>query len=541
MVNKKDVGKGAESFTVCSNCYYDLTIKIYDDCNTRIDSITEPIKIGSDSVDCNNLGLQSGKLDVDFAKVGEYSISFEFAFNRKVIDNFTQEYISKGQNCKTIKREFDFIKVYLDSLDLSGLFSDCRNCKEALGTKSIFTKRVTSTVLALEVDSSSVMNPDFIAWAGTKYDGLITNCERLQDSCLLNASPCERYEILMSMDIIPGGQFSLYDEDGTALEPQLNILDRYWRTEFPSSDPESDLYKSELITLEDGSTTSPYAADFDAKKMIAFWKQEWALKFLKYHPEFCKLQFCRSNTTYYSWDIRVKDKITKANQISSIPGAGNLTYDTNNGAWLLAADPFFKTTGPGRDYLAAMQADLQSYSQNVLAISSPQAQVKGLSQFVDYMLYCANPAGTANTTKSDNSWNTCTPDNNCRVPDREWVYYRDSYFELKEKYYKAVRDNGPCKDACLTGTPLSLAAPGILTTKDFVIRGEDDSEGCNDNEMKLSVSYKEGAVRIPVTVEIYIPASETMVLQFNPGDSKKVFCVRRGYPKSIIKVSGVKQ
>jgi hypothetical protein len=346
----------------------------------------------------------------------------------------------------------------------------------------------------------------------------------------------------MLEDVSPGGQYALFGNNGEILEPELHVLAINWRTEFPVSEPGSALYKSEVVTLENGSITSPYASNFTLPMLVKYWKPEWAEQFLKYHPEFCKLQFCQSTSSYLTWDNRVNEQINAATAISSIPGASNLQYDPGNSSWLLTADPYFKAGAPGAGYFTSMQNDLQQYTSRVLGYVS--ATSKGLTQFVDYQLYCADRKGTTNTAGNANSWDNCAPDPACRVPDREWQLYRETYFELKEKYYWYVRDNTTCAgSSCIIGSPyvVNITSAGLPVARDFGISKYEGNEPlCGADEQMVSISYLTGPIKSSVNLEIYYPGQSTpQIVQFEWGDTRKVICIPANVPLSTVKISKV--
>lgn len=526
------------AFQPCSNCHYELSIKIKNDCNETVYETIQPVKIGSETPNENDAGTYSDTFNVNFAAPGEYYISFSLALNKNVIENFTEEFITQGQASGAVSKEFDFIETYLKASDFSGGFSDCRTCITALGTKELFTEMFLQKLAIEEVDSTSINNQGFVTWIGSVYDSLKTNCIALQAYCY--EYPCAEFEKLMLEDVAPGGQYALFDIHGGILEPEINAIAMNWRTEFPVSAAGSPLYDSDLITLENGDITSPYAAGFTLDLLVQYWKQEWASKFLKYHPEYCKLQFCQTNSNLFSWDEQIKEQINTATEIALIPGAQNLQYDAGNAAWLLAADPFFKAGAPGAAYYSNMQNDLVQYTSSVLGYTS--ASSKSLTGFIDYLLYCSDTKGTTNTVGNSNPWNNCMPEINCRVPDKEWQQYRDTYFEIKEKYYRYVRDNTTCAGSvCVIGSPYVFNLTRAITIKDFAVSEYTGGEPlCSPAERMVSVSYLPGPVFQPVTVEIYYPGQASdLSVPFNLGETRKIVCIPGNVPVNTVKVSEV--
>ena len=521
----------SNTFKPCSNCYYDLHVVVTNDCNEPLYSTTSAIQIGSRNSDCNDSGVESRSFSVVFDKVGEYFISFRFALNRDVIDNYTDEFISKGLTAEALKTRPKFILENLIKTDFSGLFSDCKTCLDMLGDTTHFKTEMTERYHQLEVDSTVVTRADYSAWLGSLYTVLKGRCDSMQSSCTNN--PCQEYERLMLEDVSPGGQYSLFDKDGNALEAEINVLHRFWSVIFPPADPTSTTYRAELIVDEDGSETSPYARDFYPQKMIKYWKDEWALKFLKYHPEYCKLEFCNSTANNLRWNEKLNETDV-AEYIAERSGTQGLEYQSN-AEWLLDADPFFKQGMPGFTDYTYIKEDLQNYTHKVLKFTSQP--VKGISSFVDYMLYCADPKWKTTAT-GQNTWSSCAPDTSCRVVDREWQYYRDIYFEVKDAYYKKARDRY-CGSICPVGSPFVYSTTKKISTYDFAI-AEISGGNCSSIEKRYKVEYLPGNLTKVVKVSIYYPGQgAAVVIDFNDGASEKEICLPNKVPAKGVLISGV--
>jgi RHS repeat-associated protein len=422
--------------TICSNCYYELKIKVYDDCNVKVYENDDLIKIGSATSNCNLIGVNTGNIDVPMEKIGTYYISFELSLNPDVISSYTDDFIARNTNLKTL---FQFILAQLQRADFFACYSECLTCQESLGAKTAFVAKLVGKLESSGVNvtvNAAAIN----TWAGGLYDALYNKCQTLRATCL--PSPCANLRKLLEGDVSPGGQYALFNAAGQPLETQVNVLYQNWRTEFKILPKDSARYQASLFQLEDGSYTSPHDAAFTLQMLVRYWKDEWAAKLVKYHPESCALTDCENNTTYLQWDEKVKTMYPTA---ASIPGIKpGLQYQAANASWLLAADPFF-TPGTG-DY-NRFKADLDNYSRQVLKATDTRLVNKGLTQYVDYQLYCADKSGNTNTTvivDTVDTWNKCIPVSACRVPDREWVMYREMYFELKEKYYREKRRSIGC-------------------------------------------------------------------------------------------------
>ncbi len=542
------------SFAVCSNCHYELTIKVFDDCNNVVYANAHPVQIGAVTSNCTDTAAYRDSISLPISTVGEYHISFTFAFNKNVIENYVDNFISQGNGSGYLRKEFSFIQPYLDKIDYTGCLSDCKNSLNILGTRSDFTTMFTAKLRELKVDSATLTTTAYNTWLNNKYDSLHVIATNIHNSC--HISPCDAVRQQMLEDVSPGGQYALFSGTNT-LEPGLNVLAASFKTTVFNNLPSTDsLYRQNLVTLNDGTVTSPYDASFTLPMLITYWQDKWAELFLAYHPEYCKLLFCYANSDSYAWDDLVKQSINKASDIPNIPvpsGLSPLAYSLSNSAdYLLTADAFFASGGNGNRYLTEMRNDLLNYSTNVLGMSSgPPA--KSLTQFVDFGLYCADTTHTWRTNTSYSStdtWTNCNVDTACRVPDREWNSYKEFYFQLKAQFYKRLRDSS-CATYCPVGVPVSFNMAATSTCPDaanFAIGSYNIADStqlaCDSLHRSVSVRYMPGGVSGAVAISLYYPAGADTTglphsLHFAIGDSVKIFCVPLSIPVSGIHISAV--
>lgn len=441
---------GEGTFKPCSNCFYNLTITVTDDCGNPVPfNKTMPVKIGSETANCNDNGLFEETLILPFTAIGSYYITFEFALDKNVIERFTDTYIEGGKQAGVIKKKQAFILNYFNETNFIDCFADCKTARSKLGTLAAFTAMFKSKLTDLGEDPE--LYSSYIAGLYASLSGAVTAIEA---ACMsAPVSPCEIYRVPMLADVSPGGQYALMDSLGNFIEPETNVITNKFRNGVFNVNASTDPFYS--VTKDDGSITSPFEASFTIEDLKKYWRPEWAELFLPSHPEYCKLLFCNNNTASMNWD----EKLRNTDLASAIPSvAGSVTFSNTLSTWLLPADPFFNG-GPGAGYLSAMTADLNNYSTNVLGLNAGAAVVKGLSKFVDYQLYCADSTATTYQTTSDR-WTNCNPKVDCRIPDREWQLYRDMYLELKQKYFEEVRRLTTCSLQCEVGTPISLPATG---------------------------------------------------------------------------------
>lgn len=536
---------------ICSNCYYDLTIKVLNDCNTPIYTTTTPIQLGAKTGNCNGAGTQADSLQVNFPQIGEYYFTFELAFSKTVMENYVDQFVIQGQQNGFLRKEFSFITPYLEALDYKSCLSDCQTCEQSLGARADFITAFNKKLIRLDVDSVSVMGAAFQTWVDNKYTSLKAYCDSLSATCVTQAaSYCDRYEKPMLDDVSPGGQYALFDTALNPVEPAINVISNNWRTEFPVETSGQADYQATPVTLPDGSITSPYDQNFTLAMLVTYWKADWATKFLKYHPEYCKLTFCTITSAYKTWDQNVQDNYDSAAAISTIPGApAGLHYDYTDAAFLAAADPYFQDGAPGAVYRTAMQNDLRNFTLNYLKVT--QASTKSLTAFIDFLTYCADPSSNVNTlNNSYNNWDNCSPGADCRVPDREWDSYKTFYFQLKQDYYDKVMASTTCPNTCPVGTPTAMPAsnPCPVPT-DFTITDLSAADGtptvqCTSPQKTVTLTYNPGKVGTAATVTIAYPAGFDAtglptVFSFAAGDVNKTFCIPESLPANSLSVQSV--
>jgi hypothetical protein len=433
------------SYNLCANCYYLMTTTVTDDCGTVVASTSSPVTIGSATANCNGAGTYNNALTVPIGHPGAYNIAIKMAYDPNVIESYAETFIAQGPALGYLQSQFNYIKQrYLDTINVSGCYKDCHTCETLLASQTGFATAISNKCLALGLDPAGVSGSAFTTWVNGLYTSLKAKCDALQSTCTYN-NPCQATETVMEADVSPGGQYALFDTNGSPLEPNINVITQTlpgntaqnWRLVFPIEPPSNPVYQANQFVLPDSTITSPNAAGFTVQQLIQYWQPAWALSFLQYHPEYCQLAQCQRDSVSEKWDMLVQNDYTAATQITLIPGvpAGTVYSHTLSSDWLLQADPFFASGGPGASYFSQMQSDLLNYSVNVLAAPAT-APAKNLMQFVDYALYCQG--GNTNTGGTPDPWTSCTPNASCRLVDREWATYSEYYFNAKQKYYNLL-------------------------------------------------------------------------------------------------------
>jgi hypothetical protein len=437
-------------FNPCSNCFYNLTIKVSDDCGDTV-SIAKvmPIKIGADTVNCEDSGVFNDTVTVNFTSIGSYYITFEFALDKDVIENFTDTYIKSADSAGVIKKKKEFILKHFKNASFIDCFSDCKTARTRLGTLSTFNAMFKDKLIELGEEDTT----GYITYIAELHGSLSLKVDTLEMNCVsAPVSPCDKYRTAMLADVSPGGQYALMDSLGNFIEPEINVITNYFQNGvFNPGNSTDSLY---IVTKDDGNTISAYDNAFTIEDLKKYWRSEWAVLFLPFHPEYCKLNFCNDNSVSMSWDEKLRNTDAHADIPKVTTG---VTFDNLLSDWLLPADPFF--IGNGIAFKPAMENDLNNYTSRVLKLSATMAPAKGLSEFVDYQLYCSDSTATTYQWVVDR-WTTCNPVDSCRVKDREWQLYRDFYLDLKQVYLDSLRNSTTCEGACEIGTPVKLPPSG---------------------------------------------------------------------------------
>ena len=157
-------------------------------------------------------------------------------------------------------------------------------------------------------------------------------------------------------------------------------------------------------------------------------------------------------------------------------------------------------------------------------------QVKSLMSFIDYSLYCANENGAStNASANQDNWDNCLPTITCRVADREWITYRNYYFQLKDKYYTLMR-NASCGTSCQIGQPLTSPLPGAAPIiADFNLVADTAVAACTGYQAVI-VNHGGGSLTQATTVNLYCPGCAPTAVTFNAGDSQHIVCIANNIP-----------
>lgn len=435
-----------ESFTdeciegFCFDCYYDLSIQLYDDCGDLVlDANDDPVidvqtTIGPTTIDdvCTTIvDFVSTVEDVILAK-GNYTIIKKLSLNLDHLDYFTEKYIEHN-TCMTTYEEF--LTEELDGLiDMNCDLSPCE----------------------LEFLDTYGDEESFISEGGTAFEynelfgSFIMDCTK--------PDPCENLLQALMADVSPGGQYAeFYDLTNYQVDPSvfpLSVLNtanqlgtnEHWRN--PAIAYEDQDGNPDYITLAGGSQVVPGHSSVSLATFIHNWKPSWAKSLVQYHPEYCFYESCLENNTSGSndWDYYF-DKTFKFSVALSSGYFNPLDQGTTEGvpaaipANSLNTDPFFNFL-PG----SVHHTDMVNAMQNYFTIGSTTFT---LWEMALLKTFCpdALTEGDANTCLG-----TLDPFGTpgCDV-DVLWETYKRLYKSLKWQFTNEVAVQHSIENYCYNG------------------------------------------------------------------------------------------
>jgi hypothetical protein len=454
----------------CTTCFYNVLIEVKDDCGVVIGSAASAPFSGND-VTCNSHTTVTSDLSLNITAIGEYNITYTLKLSKDVIKQQEDYYIAHNVSLTRLKT---FLAGELNQADLTGCYTECKSCTEKLGTKSQFTVTMKQTLTQLNAEkynNAIDLSNDFASateltnWISVTYDALAAKCASAVAACYV--SPCENKLALLKRDVLPGGQYALYDPiTFDILEKPISVLPHY---------KDANIQAKEFMG-DDGSTIMRISdLHSDADFVKAYIKHpEWADDLVKSHVEYCAYTWCTTHTQVYGFEQQAKAIPTGAAAIAKSWFAASPASLYS----LLDVDEFFGIAPTQNAYYIQMKNDLDNFTatanltlKNAAGTEQP---VRNIRRFIDWMLYCKPAASTGNAA-ADNaaqvaSWNNCTVTSDCRSTGQEWEMYRNYYFQLRSKYVAIQRglENADCGICAIGADPppapsnyaLSVASSG---------------------------------------------------------------------------------
>lgn len=400
----------------CYDCAYDLSITITasDDCNFTPVTITKKNFDFNTPIDelCNSVQIawgntsNTGDNHRQSLKVGTYVISKKLTLNQDILEKYLDNYLKS--NC--VKTVEDFIRIDpTQCMDEEIIHAD-QICSECKNTDKATFKDLHPNMTSAEIDRAFAL-----------YQS------RCRASC---QSECDGLYQQLLGDVSPAGQYGIKFENNHYVSLPSGVLQPNYR--HPNTLPYlNDKGELDLLSIN-GMTFRPEQLTFD--DFIRNWKPSWGHNFVKYHPEYCYLQWCDANAHLMVFNDTLSLG-TLADKPRDVLQNLPLPYNSPQAG---QGDPF----GVGG---TVTLTPTQLLRLNYVNWQEPNpSQRRTLYQFAAQMTYCTDPA-TVNTCNALNLVGTC--------PDKD----TSMYFTLMNLYLSArravlldLRDN-------------SLTAPSVAT------------------------------------------------------------------------------
>jgi RHS repeat-associated protein len=417
------------------DCIYDIEFDITDKCGNRpagftpiTDTLgkitgTYPALTTVRNYNNSSSGPTDNKVDFNFSQilpppttqlavaldVGEYTVTKKLKINQTALRVYLKDYLA---NCANQPSSFDVAEAA--NLNTAGCEFDCKECADAVGaTKAIFAAN----------------NPNLTpAQVDIQYPALIKAC---YEPCAYD-SYCDAAIQSMMLDMSPSGQYAEYKGSGASFDASAyqlsifnadkpnnnNLLPRSTTASAPSwrkpvhyintpvsgssgyydeynvpdrvsvfqTAPGSGVYMPPVVAgavLTAGTGINEFYAKpedlANASDFVANFKPSWAQSLIKYHPEYCYVEWCLKNTT----------------NIANIPIQFN-KYDLSNPNVPVIISPPITTYIKSSDNYDSLYASIDDIDDIDLSLlPSPYGSVNSLDILFSPLTY--DPYWTAGT------------------------------------------------------------------------------------------------------------------------------------------------
>jgi len=413
---------GVQNDKICADCYYDLQIKVTDNCGNPVGQPVTQEAVFTEKTTCDPAPTkQQGQLPVTIQKPGEYNITYQLTLSRKAIDFYADQYLVQNLS---LKKEIDFQRDYIHKVDISGCYNNCATCLADLGSEQDFVTKMSGV---LQQQNNITPNEDDIAWMKSSYKDLLAECTLLQEGCGKTEPPCEEQTQQLRDDVSPGGQYMLYDAATNKFtERDINVFLKN---------------NAALIQTVTVNGVSRIFKDLTEAEVITNWQDSWTDLLLPYHPENvnnCFITDCSINAESELYDknfINTEDvDMAKTNHYWFLDDYVSVV---NN-------DPYFKAGAEGASKKAAFINSLGGYKTTGLDIMS----------FVRWKVYCQQPAPGDYPL----SLTACPRTEACNRQQDEWAVFKTLYYSAKQEI---MDKNTGCNSNALFPDPTAALLPVI--------------------------------------------------------------------------------
>ncbi|MBO9635087.1 MAG: hypothetical protein J7578_18400 [Chitinophagaceae bacterium] len=438
----------------CYDCLYDLQITITSDCNNgklkngvAFDTLIRNFSLANFDTTCVN-NPQAFNVNFEmFLSKGTYEITKKLTVSQQAMNYYRTVFLKRNQ-CITLDSFANEVRK-AQALG-NNCAPECATCLSGLGDWQAFWAQYRQKGGIADIDTLKYKDG-----ALKEYEMAIRACDDLCEK----ATPATDYRKMMLGDLFaPNGQYA----DTAKLDDPRNI---FYHNDIANGKPlRVKPFYQQVISYKDaagnpalvyreatGRMVPPQELTID--EFIANFEESWADSLLKFHPEYCALNYYEVMKPVSEWDRRFL--ATETYGVAKQKGYMNPTGST--------ATPFsyFSASGtadtdPVSTFLGvAFKSSLESALLNYETLNSQSYSMQGFSAYTALCQTGSSPLCASNTADGSylaNSTAICNADK-----DIAWKNFRSFYYQLKKEKILAF-----LKTVCGATVASQLGAEGHI-------------------------------------------------------------------------------
>lgn len=342
---------------LCYHCKYDLKIELRDECNLLHSENELNYNLNSWNANCGQTYPNiTTSFTYNFQEAGAYSITKTLTLNDNMRENYLQDYLAKA-SCKTYN---EFLLEAIAAISFDDCEMTCTECLSNLGSETSFLEDARQDF----IEEGGSTDPD--VWlqsheydiAVALYQELKSKCDYLCDE--LSDKMCDQFYDQMIVDVSPGGQYFLYDDDivnnvQSCPAIPLPLFSVLCTNNSNQPAPYATLvYKDELnndILVETDGGIMKKPNELSLSEFIQNFQPEWADILVAKHPEYCLLEYCGKlkKTMKFDDDLSQINSYQDAVDANIIDASCNFE-DLKTPAPVVFKDPIFTIGNANTDF-----------------------------------------------------------------------------------------------------------------------------------------------------------------------------------------------
>jgi RHS repeat-associated protein len=321
--------KDCDSLNICYDCYYDLEVTISGDCNNELigGSVLKIVKtnltINPPDTSCSFLQAPF-VIDTTFnLPEGSYLITKKLTISKFAADYYRDSIFLNANACKTKEQ---FIQEQIDSMRLQANCEiTCETCEATVSNWETFRNNYMLESGYLFSDTATHRGE---AWAS--FQEAIAVCKEICGKKGLIDDI--RYQMLADVTP-PSGQYANRDSIDTYSifrKFPFFVGDRQYTKVTFYTDENG---KRDSVFNSNGELVPPTALSID--EFVTNFKTSWADSLLRFHPEYCFLNYAEQHAASYEWDEQFLNTETFAEakakgflNPSGVSGVSGFKYNT---------------------------------------------------------------------------------------------------------------------------------------------------------------------------------------------------------------------